>query len=161
MIVPQLMSFSRFSLLLAVASHLLACSGSQSTPRDPHGPSADPCADEDLGVKRVWSSETKVHVRAQVLEWGGELGGAVAEQKALEISNTMDRLTDDWARMRKAVCRDHLVRETLSKEAYQARVDCLDRLLTRQRTFLQTLTTPAADLGAQLAALHGELEACR
>jgi hypothetical protein len=138
-----------------------SCSGSSESVRDPSADSNDPCYDADITVKRVWNEEVKVKVRAQVMQWGGDVGMDVAEEQALAITGSMDRLSDDWARMRKAVCNDHFRRRTLTQQEYQRRVDCLDRLLTRQRTFLSSLASPRADVGQQLAAIDEEVKTCR
>lgn len=100
---------------LVTAALFLGCASSQHAPPSPAGDSSDPCHDADIAGKRVWNQEARVKVRAQVMEWGGEIGAEFAEQKALEITSSMDRVTDDWARMRKAVCKDHFTRQTLSK----------------------------------------------
>jgi hypothetical protein len=143
------------SLLLGV---LPGCGGGQKTP---DADAADPCFDADIAAKRVWNDETRVDVKAKVMQWSGELGADVAQQKVEEVTNSMDRLTDDWARMRKAVCGDHFKRKTLDAAGYQKRVDCLDRLLSRQRTFLGSLSSPNAQLDAQLTGLNEELSTCR
>jgi hypothetical protein len=142
--------------LLAIA--LAACGGpgASSAPNAPE----DPCSDANIAGKRVWNEEARVHVKVQVMQWGGEVGADVAQQNAEEIVSSMDRLTDDWARMRKAICKDHFSRHTLAKAEYQQRADCLDRLLTRQRTFLESLSSPQANVGEQLTAIDQELESC-
>jgi hypothetical protein len=132
----------------------------QDKAEEPKQQAADPCYDADIGGKRVWNDETRVRIQAEVLQWGGEIGAEVAQKKALEITSGMDQLTDDWARMRKAVCKDHFTRHTLTSEQYQARADCLDHLLTRQRTYLSSLASPRADASEQLEAIGAELEKC-
>jgi hypothetical protein len=139
----------------------VAACGSSAPPEPQTGKEGDPCHDADIAGKRVWNDETRVNVKGQVMQWGGEIGVDVAQARAEEITSSMDHLSDDWARMRKAVCKDHFTRHTLTKDEYQARVDCLDRLLTRQRTYLSSLSSPQADGGTQLAALNTELESCR
>ena len=146
---------------LVTAALFLGCASSQHAPPSPAGDSSDPCHDADIAGKRVWNQEARVKVRAQVMEWGGEIGAEFAEQKALEITSSMDRVTDDWARMRKAVCKDHFTRQTLSKPEYQQRADCLDRLLMRQRTFLTSLSSPQMDMSEQLTAMTEEMNSCR
>jgi hypothetical protein len=156
----QSSSINRFFGLFLISGLFCtaACGSPQSSTAEP---ASDPCYDADIAAKRVWNEETRVHVKAQVMEWGGELGVDVATQKAEEITNSMDRLADDWARMRKAVCNDHFKRATITKEEYQSRADCLDELLTRQRNFLSSLSSPQVDVGAQLAQINGALEECR
>jgi hypothetical protein len=122
--------------------------------------SSDPCHDAHLPIKRVWNEEVRASVNAQVIEWGSEIGFELAEERALEVTTSMDRATQDWALMRVAVCKDHFVRQTLSKSEYQARADCMDRLLTRQRTFLNSLSSPQAELSEQLTGIADELQSC-
>ena len=140
---------------------LVACGAPQAGPQEPTQGTSDPCYDADIAAKRVWNDETRVQVKAEVMEWGTEIGVNVAQEKAVEITNSMDRLTDDWARMRKAVCKDHFTRQTLSKAEYQQRADCLDRLLMRQRTFLTSLSSPQMDMSEQLTAMTEEMNSCR
>lgn len=148
---------------LPITLAFLGCAASQP-PQQPqpaeHGTN-HPCHDADIAAKRVWNDEIRVQVRAQVMEWGSEVGVDVAEERAVEVTSSMDRVTDDWARLRKAVCRDHFVRDTLTKAQYQARADCLDRLLTRQRTLLNSLGSPQSNLSEQLAGMTDELQSCR
>lgn len=139
---------------------LSACGGARSEPEAGASAADDPCFDADIAAKRVWNDETRVELKGQVMQWSGELGADVAQQKLVEITNSMDRLTDDWARMRKAVCGDHFKRKTLDAAGYQKRVDCLDRLLSRQRTLLGSLSAPNADVSAQLSGLNEELGTC-
>ncbi len=138
---------------------------SQTPPQSQSQPAehdtTQPCHDADIAAKRVWNDEIRVQVRAQVMEWGSEVGVEVAEERAVEVASSMDRVTDDWARMRKAVCRDHFVRDTLTKAQYQTRADCLDRLLTRQRTLLNSLSSPQSNLSEQLTGITDELDTCR
>ena len=151
----------RFPGALAVMLLLLAgCGSSQVDPQGSEDAQKDPCYDSDIAAKRTWNKEAKIQVKAQVMEWGGEIGVDIAQQKALEITNSMDRLTDDWARMRKAVCKDHFVRDILTKDELKTRNDCLDRMLSRQRTFLTTLESPQVDVSEQLTAINEELMSC-
>jgi hypothetical protein len=144
-----------FWLALVLAS----CGSRQPAAAAPD--STDPCFDADIAAKRVWNDETRVQINARIMSWGGQLGTDVAHEHAEQISSSMDRLTDDWARMRRAVCKDHFTRQTLTKAEYQQRADCLDRLLARQRTFLESLSSPLVDASTQLASMSEELDTCR
>lgn len=148
-------------IAILLGTTLPGCASTPNSAAAPRAETSDPCYDADIAAKRVWNEETRITINARVLQWGGELGVDVAQQRAQDITNSMDRLTDDWARMRKAVRRDHFVRETLSKDEYQRRADCLDRLLARQRTFLDSLTTPNSDITAQLQNINRELVTCQ
>ena len=114
---------------------LAACpkSGTSASP-------ADPCADFEVEVEVYWSAS----VRAEVMNKGGELE---LEQRA-GVANKMDRISEDWVMMRTSVCKDHFVRQLITKEQYAARVQCFDDRLERQRTLATALTGEAADLSA-------------
>ncbi len=140
----------------AVALLLAACGAQQPASED-----SDPCHDSDIAAKRVWNEETKVKVEGQVMQWGGKVGVDVARARAEEVVSSMDRIADDWARMRRAVCKDHFVRKTLTVEAYQRRADCLDQLLARQRIFLSSLQQPSDDASEQISAIGKQLQTCQ
>lgn len=120
----------------------------------------DKCSDTDLAIKQVWNEETRVNIKGKVLKWGGQIGIEVAKATAEETINKMDRLVDDWARMRKATCRDHFVRNTIDESGYQSRVDCLNKILIRQRNLLNTLDAVQVNVAEQLAAIGDELNSC-
>jgi hypothetical protein len=146
---------------IALLTALSGCGATSKAAPQTTTADADPCADAESSTKRFWNESIKLQVEAQILEWKGTLGGQVARQKASEVTSSMDRITDDWARMRRSVCRDYTIRQSLGAGAYQRRVDCLDRLLSRQRTFVESLAQPSPDVSAQLASLNDELDACR
>jgi hypothetical protein len=139
-VIDEDLAVPRIALLLVLLS-LAACpkSGTSSTP-------ADPCADFEVEVERYWSAS----VRAQVMNKGGELE---LEQRS-GVANKMDRISEDWVMMRTSVCKDHFVRQLITKEQYAARVQCFDDRLERQRTLATALTGEAADL----AAIEGALD---
>jgi hypothetical protein len=105
---------------------------------------ADPCADFEVEVERTWSTS----LRAEVMKHGGEI--EVDHRQA--VVNKMDRISEDWVRTRTSVCKDHFVRELISKDEYAARVRCFDDRLERQRTLAETLAG-GADLGEVEGAL--------
>lgn len=129
----------RIAPLLVLLS-LAACpkSGTSSSP-------ADPCADFEVEVEKYWSAS----VRAEVMHKGGELE---IEQRA-GVANKMDRISEDWVMMRTSVCKDHFVRQLITKEQYAARVQCFDDRLERQRTLATALAGDAVDLAAISSAL--------
>jgi hypothetical protein len=128
---------------LFVLTSLAACdkSGSTSMP-----PAQDPCADFEVEVEKFWSAS----IRAEVMNKGAEL----ELEKRSGVVNKMDRISEDWVMMRTSVCKDHFVRQLISKEQYAARVQCFDDRLERQRT----LATALAGAGADLAAIEGALD---
>lgn len=130
-----------FAGLLLLAS-LSACDKSGSTTSTP----ADPCADFEIEVEKYWSAS----VRAEVMNKGGEL----ELEKRSGVVNKMDRISEDWVMMRTSVCKDHFVRQLITKEQYAARVQCFDDRLERQRT----LATALSGAGADLAAIEGALD---
>lgn len=129
----------RFALLLLLSLTGCPKSGATATP-------ADPCADFEVEVEKHWSAS----IRAQVMNKGGELE---FEQRS-GVANKMDRISEDWVMMRTSVCKDHFVRQLITKEQYAARVQCFDDRLERQRTLATALTGDAADL----AAIEGALD---
>ncbi|MFV8750752.1 hypothetical protein ACNOYE_09395 [Nannocystaceae bacterium ST9] len=110
----------------------LACVGPQGGPGEP----ADPCADFEVEVERTWSAS----IKAEVMKHGGEIE---LEQRQAVV-NKMDRISEDWVRMRTSVCKDHFVRQLIDKDEYAARVRCFDDRLNRQRTLAETLSGGAA-----------------
>jgi len=129
----------RFALLLLLSLTGCPKSGATATP-------TDPCADFEVEVEKHWSAS----IRAQVMNKGGELE---FEQRS-GVANKMDRISEDWVMMRTSVCKDHFVRQLITKEQYAARVQCFDDRLERQRTLATALTGDAADL----AAIEGALD---
>jgi hypothetical protein len=131
----------RVALLLMLLA-LSACPKSGSTAGPGKG---DPCADFQVEVDKYWSAS----IRAQVMDKGGELGFEARKG----VANKMDRISEDWVMMRTSVCKDHFVRELISKEQYAARVQCFDDRLDRQRTLATALSSDDADLTAIEGAL--------
>ena len=123
-------------LTLTVAAAPLACAGSGRASGASQA-SEDPCADFEVEVERYWSAS----IRAEALEHGGEL----EIEKRSGVVNKMDRISEDWVMMRTSVCKDHFVRQLISKDEYAARVRCFDDRLERQRT-LATALTGSGDL---------------
>jgi hypothetical protein len=105
----------------------------------------DPCADFEVEVERTWSAS----LRAEVMKHGGE----IEIDKREAVVNKMDRISEDWVRTRTSVCKDHFVRELISKDEYAARVRCFDDRLERQRTLAETLAG-----GADLGEVEGTLD---
>jgi hypothetical protein len=106
---------------------------------------ANSCADFEVQVEKYWSAS----IKAKALQHGGEL----ELEKRSGVVTKMDRISEDWVMMRTSVCKDHFVRELISKDEYAARVRCFDDRLERQRTLAQAL----ADDG-ELAAVDGALD---
>lgn len=141
-IVEDLPVRRRLAALLLVS--LSACVGSGSTSKPPA--SQDPCADFEVEVEKFWSAS----VRAKAMNHGGE----IEIEKRSGVVNKMDRISEDWVMMRTSVCKDHFVRELITKEQYAARVQCFDDRLERQRTLATALT----GAGADLATIEGSLD---
>ncbi|MFO7565695.1 MAG: hypothetical protein R6X02_23835 [Enhygromyxa sp.] len=129
---------------LFVLTSLSACDKSGAGTSSPVG--QDPCADFEVEVERFWSAS----IRAEVMNKGAEL----ELEKRSGVVNKMDRISEDWVMMRTSVCKDHFVRELITKEQYAARVQCFDDRLERQRTLATALT----GAGADLAAIEGALD---
>ena len=98
----------------------------------PAGGSGDGCADFEIEVERYWSAS----IRAEALKHSGE----IEIEKRSGVVNKMDRISEDWVMMRTSVCKDHFVRELITREQYAARVTCFDDRLARQRTLATALT---------------------
>ena len=142
-------------LALSMGVTLASCKKNSTQPSPP-----DKCADNTIAVTKKEREEVRAIIKAKVLKWEAEAGGEVVRAKELEITNSMDRVLDDWARMRQAVCYDHFKREMITAEEYQTRVDCLNAILAQQRTFLQSLESPQADASAQLAEINNSITDC-
>jgi hypothetical protein len=129
---------------------LAGCGGTQ----DPGGGGDDPCADVELDVKRVWSAE----IRAEVVGYGGQIGGMTRE----EVATRMDDVSRDWAMLRRSACRDHFVRHLISAEDLAAKNRCLDGTLQKQRTLVESLRSPSAELSPDaMQSLSQDLDGCR
>lgn len=126
---------------------LPACVGSGSTSRSPA--SQDPCADFEVQVEKYWSAS----IKAQVMD----KRGAVELEKRSGVVTKMDRISEDWVMMRTAVCKDHFVRELITREQYAARVRCFDDRLERQRSLATTLAG-IDDSGGDWTALESSLD---
>lgn len=130
-------------LLLTLAAAPLACAGSGSG--SAASAEADPCADFEVEVERYWSAS----IRAEALQHAGEL----EIEKRSGVVNKMDRISEDWVMMRTSVCKDHFVRQLISKDEYAARVRCFDDRLERQRSLATALTG-----AGELAQVEGALD---
>jgi len=101
-------------------------------------------------VERVWSAT----VRAQVLGYGG---GVEAGERQV-IANKMDAISEDWVRLRLAVCNDYYKRKLISQGDYQRQVKCFDDRLDQQRKLVTLLKGPdATATGRYAEALVAEL----
>lgn len=130
--------------VLVLLGSLSACARSGSASTNPTA--QDPCADFEVEVEKFWSAS----IRAEAMQRGGEL----EIEKRSGVVNKMDRISEDWVMMRTSVCKDHFVRQLISKEQYAARVQCFDDRLERQRT----LATALAGGGQELVAIEGALD---
>jgi hypothetical protein len=110
--------------------------------RNPISPSADPCKDVELQVERVWSAG----VRAQVLGYGG---GIEAGERQ-DIVNKMDAISEDWVRLRLAVCNDFYKRKLITQDDYQRQVKCFDDRLDQQRKLVTLLQGPDTSSASKL-----------
>ncbi|HEU5076186.1 MAG TPA: hypothetical protein VFU02_18465 [Polyangiaceae bacterium] len=154
------MVYSLRLTLCLLCAPLAACGGS-STP-GANSAVADPCTDVDLDVKKVWSEETKVDLRAELMgQWGGELGTEVARQRAQSVETQMDDIARDWVMLRQSACLDHFKRGLGTDAEYQARVACFDSVLQHQRSALGALARDADAGVAALDDLNRELVTCR
>jgi hypothetical protein len=154
----------RFAVGLLCFGFLLegACASSQSPAPVGASSRADACSDFDLDVKKVWSEETKVNVQANLMgQWGGQLGTDVARERAQSVTTHMDQISQDWVMLRRSACLDHFERHVGTDAEYQARVDCLNRILARQRTVVTTLNSDAKQSAEAMSGLNGELEKCQ
>jgi hypothetical protein len=115
-----------------------------------HSGSDDPCKDVDVAVEKVWSAS----IKAEVLSYKG--GGSVEERES--VANKMDAVSEDWVRLRRSVCRDHLVRKLIDADTYRAQVKCFDDRLDQQRQLVTLLkagnTSDASKLATALEVPH-------
>lgn len=136
---------------MLVLISLPACAGSGSTSTRADTGSQDPCADFEVQVEKYWSAS----VKAQVMD----KSGAIELEKRSGVVNKMDRISEDWVMMRTSVCKDHYVRQLITREQYAARVRCFDDRLERQRTLATTLAGSDDSGGADWAAIESSLDA--
>ncbi len=129
-------------------SSLSGCGGGQPPP-----PAADPCNDVELQVERVWSAD----VKAQVLGYGG--GVEATERQS--VANKMDSISEDWVRLRLAVCNDFHKRKLITQDEYQRQVKCFDDRLDQQRRLVTMLKSDAAGAGKLATELLGVPNACK
>ena len=152
----------RFAIARLACAFFLGACGGRGGPDSETGPSQDPCSDFDLDVRKVWSEQTKVEVRASIMDqWSAELGADVAAQQAQSVETSMDRIASDWVMLRRSACLDHFKRGIGSDGEYQAKVGCFDRVLQRQRTALGELGEGSAAGLAAIEGLNQELASCR
>ena len=123
---------------------LCGCGGSSQPAAQAEKPPADPCADVELDVEKVWSAS----IRAEFLGKGGVIAGETREA----VATKLDALSRDWVMLRRSVCLDHYKREVISKQQYASRAACLDQNLQRQRSLIAAL-----DAGGEVK-LEGELK---
>ena len=120
------------------------------------------CDDFQTDVEHVWNEQTKVNVRASLMDrWSGELGVDVARQQSESVASKMDRVAQDWVMLRRAACMDHFKRGVGSAEAYQARARCFDDVLQTQRNVLIGLQNGSVASVSDVSALDGVLDRCR
>lgn len=133
-----------------VSALLLSCAGSPP-PQGQAG--ADPCADVELDVEKMWGAG----IRAEFLGKGGEIAGETRQV----VATKLDALSRDWVMLRRSVCLDHFKRQVISKDQYASRAACLDQTLQRQRSLIAALdagSEPQPD--AQLETLSDEIGRC-
>lgn len=129
---------------------LAACA---SSPPPPQSQAADPCADVELDVEKVWGAS----IRAEFLGKGGEIAGETRQA----VATKLDALSRDWVMLRRSVCLDHFKRQVISKDQYASRAACLDQTLQRQRSLIAALDAggePQPD--AQLESISDEIGRC-
>ncbi|MCA9695343.1 MAG: hypothetical protein R3A51_15460 [Nannocystaceae bacterium] len=141
----------------ALALALSGCARGQAT----ESPKTEACDDFELDVARSWNDQTRVSIKAQLLDrWGGELGVEAARQRAESVVTSMDQISADWVRLRRAACLDYFKRGLGTAEAYQARAGCLDRALERQRAVVTSLEGGDDAVLTALGGLSDELARC-
>lgn len=124
-----------------------------SAPSAQQGQPADPCADVDLDVEKVWGAS----IRAEFLGKGGEIAGETRQA----VATKLDALSRDWVMLRRSVCLDHFKRQVISKDQYASRAACLDQTLQRQRTLIAALDAGSeAQPDMQLKSLSDEIGRC-
>ncbi len=141
------MRLPRFAPALIAGACLGACAGASKT-------SSDPCADFEVELEHYWSAS----IRAQVLEQRAE----IELERRKGVVNKMDRISEDWVMMRTSVCKDHFVRQLISKEEYAARVTCFDDRLAQQRSLATALSGSEAveDIESSLDTLLSAPPSC-
>ncbi len=117
---------------------------------------ADPCADFELDVKKVWNAEARIRLSAAMKEISAG-GSAVKEE---EVVTKMDDVTRDWVMLKQSACNDHFKRGLLSAEEYRKKADCFDAFLQHVRAMLTALEKGDGVAADGLMTAPGELDQC-
>ena len=139
-------------IALALLGVLIGCA-SRAASADSAGGQADPCADVELDVEKVWSAS----LRAEFL---GK-GGAIAGETRQSVATKLDALSRDWVMLRRSVCLDYFKRQVISKQQYSGRAACLDQNLQRQRSLIASLDAGGdVQVESQLKSTSDEIGRC-
>lgn len=140
-----------------VVSAALAASSCGPPDYGPASQSDDPCRDFEFDAKRVWNADAEAKVDVAVKKFGAEWG----VHHSREIVTKLDSASSDWIMLRESICRDYLVRKTITVDEYNRKTGCLDSYLVKVRTTLMAIELGADDAMDQLKNTANALDECR
>ncbi len=79
-------------------------------------------------------------------------GGGIEAGEHQAIVNEMDAISEDWGRLRLAVCNDCYKRKLITQDDTQRQVKCFDDRLDQQRKLVRLLEGPDTSSASKLAA---------
>ena len=119
----------------------------------PTASAPDPCKDVELQEERVWSAS----IKAQVMTYGVGIDANTRQS----IVNKMDDISEDWVRLRLAVCNDFHKRQVIGNEEYERQVKCFDEKLEQQRRLVTLLKADPSSAGKLATELLDGSSACK
>ena len=118
------------------------------------------CEDFATDIERLWNDAEKGRVHAAVSDAGGDSPEGSAEA----VITRVDELSHDWVLLKERFCKDAVIRQTITKEAYFKVSACLDNWLMSMRAIVRSLESAegasAERATAALDNLKLELDAC-
>jgi hypothetical protein len=149
------------AVLTSVA--LAACGGPQPVQVEQFdaGPAPPPtpqetCDGVELRAREVWSKEIKARLDLQVKVYEDDIDASDAEKTVA----WMDVFSRGWIRAGEATCKDLFIGQTITREEYDRRFECLDRVLEGQRSVVELLKSAGPEAVDRIKKLVAELEGC-
>lgn len=155
---------SRTTTAVILALSLAGCGSTQpaaveAPPEDAGPPPPTPeesCDSVEQRARSVWSNEIKARLDLQVKVYEDDLDASDAEKTVA----WMDVFSRGWIRAGEATCKDLFLGQTISREEYDRRFECLDRVLEGQRSVIGLLDNAGPEAVERIKSLVAELEGC-
>ena len=149
--------------LAAVISTVLASCGAPPPPPPPEIDAGPPeptpeelCNNVEQRARAVWSNEIKARLDLQVRVYEDTLDASDAEKTVA----WMDVFSRGWIRAGEATCKDLFIGQTITREEYDSRFACLDRVLEGQQSVIGLLKNAGPEAVERIKSLVAELEGC-